>query len=327
MRERCLHRSISFGLITLLIASVATAATDGEDVHPNSAMRFASIDYQRDANSNNDELATVSLTLGDYWWVQVNGGKSRSQQQTASSSSVITSMRSGAGVGVAGDHWTAILDFASRRDAPVYIQREWNMSLEWSGVRAALALDASNRKSDNSVVGHLIGPNGGTLDIPLRDIAQGNGVGLHGHFNITEEFSVLAGGMKYHYSSEAKQNGSVVVNGNIGGAINTLVTNYLNNRPALAQRLLTRASAISRDELVLDSSYDLGMSYQLPHVGLTLQYINDKPADSSDNAITTQLSAAILFGQHWTLTPMLGQTKTQQFGNIGFGALSVTYGW
>lgn len=328
MREYCFHPIVITGLFSLFIApTINAAASNDADVHPNSAMRFAAVDYQQDADSNNDALATLSLTLGDYWWAQINGGKSRSQQQTVASGFDVASVRSGAGVGLAGDHWTGILDFASRRDAPVYTQREWNISLEWSGVRAALALDATNRKSDSSAISHLVGPNGGTVDVPIRDIAKGDGVGLHGHINVTEEFSILAGGMKYHYTTEVKQNGPVVVNGNVGGVINTIINNYLSNRPALAQRLLTRASAISRDELVLDNSFDVGLSYQFPHIGLTAQYINDKPVDSSDTAITVQLSAAILLGNHWTVTPMLGRTSTQQFGNIGFGALSLTYGW
>ena len=322
----CLKLSWLLSTLTLPVVTHA-AADDDDNASPNSAMQYASLDTMSDSDHNRDSQARVSLGIGDHYWAEFGGGKSRSQQQSSAGGNVLKSTLYSAGFGATGKRWLSSINFSSRQDGSNYKQHDWNASADWSDVRFGVAIDVMNRNTEINSLSRLIGPNGGTLDIPLRESAKGNGFGLRGHFNATEAFSLVAGGMKYNYNISTTQTGTVIVNGNVGGVVNTLVNRFLTNRPLLSQRLLTRASAVSRQEQILDYTYDAGISYQFSHVGLTAEYINDKPIDSDDKTKTYQLNAAVMIGEHWMITPQVGVSSTTQFGNVGFGGISIQYAW
>jgi len=312
----------------VLVSALTQAAMEPADNDPpNAAMQFASLDSLNDADHNRDTEAKLSLAIGDTFWTEVSGGRSRSQQQSSTDGNVLQSTLFSAGFGVAGKKWLSSINFGSRQDGSSYKQRDWTASADWSDIRFGVAIDLMNRNTEINSVSHLVGPNGGTLDIPLRETAKGNGFGLRGHVNITEALNLFAGGMKYNYDTSTVQTGTVVVNGNVGGVVNVIVNKFLSNRPLLSQRLLTRASAVSRQEQILDYSYNVGVSYQFTHFSLTVEYLNDKPIDSDDKTKTYQLESVILIGEHWSVTPQLGVSATTQFGNVGFGGLSVQYAW
>jgi len=313
-------------LVFLGCTLFAVAAAASDDSSPNATMRYVAVSAQSDADHNQQSMATLSFTMGDNWWAHIGGGKTRTTQsaQTVQKSSP---MLGSLGFGVAGGNLQFTLDADLRRDGDVYRQRDWSGALDWHSAKLSLALDGMHRNTDIEAVVPVTGPNGGTAYVPLAESVAGNGFGLRGSFNVTERLNAFVGGMKYNYSITTRQNGDVNINGLSGGALNAFINRILANHVRLAQQLLARASAVNRDEAILDHSYNAGLTYQFNSLGLTGQYINDKALDSGDVATTVELSAVVFIGKHWTLTPGIGRTGSEQFGSVNFASLSVNYGW
>lgn len=288
-----------FSSALLLCLSNTALADKTEDGSPNSGMHSVSVDMAGDNAHNRQSLANLSLTVGDYWWAHLGIGKNKSASTSANINDINATVVN-PGIGVASQHWKFTLDYANRKDGDNFKQSDWTTSIGWHNEHFGAGIDGMKRstESQTTVTGQA-----GYITRMVNESFDGNGVGLHVDVYVTERFDLFAGAMSYHY-----------------GDVST-------NRPVLSQLLYLSSSGITREQALLDSTYHLGATYQFDPVAFTARYINDRALDATNVTRTTQLNAAIFIGKHWTLTPLLGSSDSDQTGRVTFGGLSLSYDW
>lgn len=305
-------------LIALGAVAAATASTaDAQDAAaPNAGMRFISASAQADAKHNRALQSTLSLPIGERWWVQLGGGQTRSEQDAASHRPAFFN----GGMGYIGAGWQAALNASHRSDGQVFRQSDGSTTLDWQGDLFNIGLDGSVR--DARQQGTISAPDGqgGTATVPVVQTVKGGGLGLHGGVKLGANANLYAGFTRYHYQVVTLQNGPS--NGSGG-----IISGLLGNRTLLARALSTRESAVNRDEAALSRSVQVGATYRFESVALTAEYTGDHVLDTPGTVHTAQLKAAITLSPRWTVAPALGRTRSESYGGVNFGALSANYAW
>lgn len=315
MNPRSPHPRIGLALTACLAASAVHAAD------PNADMRYLSVGAQRDARHNQSLLGTLSLPVGQRQWLQFTGGQSRVAQHAVPHRAHVL----GAGTGYAGDGWWASVGATHRRDAERYRQTDWAATVEWRDERFTIGLDGSYRDARQQGTVVTPTPTGGTAMVPVEQRIKGAGLGLHGGLMLGAKTRLYAGAMHYDLRSRTRQNGSV--SGAGGNDPAGIVSALLDNPPLLARSLSTRASLVARDEAALSRSVQAGASYRFDQVALSAEYLGDKVLDAPGTMHTVQLKAALDLAPGWTLAPAVGRTRSDEYGGVNFGALSVTRAW
>lgn len=315
MNPRSLHPRIGLALAACLAAWAAQAAD------PNADMRYLSVGAQRDARNNQSLLGTLSLPVGQRQWLQFTGGQSRVAQDSVPHRASVF----GAGTGYVGDGWWASVGATHRRDAERHRQTDLVATVEWRDESFNIGLDGSYRDArQQGTVATPTAPSD-TAMVPVEQRVKGAGLGLHGGLMVGAKTRLYVGAMHYNLRSQTRQNGSVSgAGGNdpvgIAGAL-------LDNSSLLARALSTRASLVGRDEVALSRSVQAGASYRFDRAALSAEYLGDKVLDAPGTAHTVQLKAALDLAPGWTLAPAVGRTRSDDYGGVNFGALSVTHAW
>lgn len=281
---------------TLPCLAAEAAAADTSLV---AGMRYVAVDMQSDNADNREWLATASLTAGDHVWLHAGFGRGKSPLDVET----LETNLAGGGFGIRGQHLQLTLNFNSRKDGDQYRQRDWNGSLGWRNDAFGIGVDGMVRSTSTRTVQTVTLPIVGPRSVVVDQSIDGRGFGLHADVNVTDRLNLFAGGMSYSYDDVAS------------------------NRPALARLLNFSGSGITREQAILDRSFNTGLSYGFDLLDLTAQYLNDKTLDSGDITHTVLLSAAIIVGEHWMLTPAVGSSSNDLLGDVAFGSLSLSYGW
>lgn len=313
--RRLHHPRIGLALAASLAASVAQAAD------PNADMRYLSVGAQRDAQHNQSLLGTLSLPIGQRRWMQFTGGQSRVAQDAVPHRASVL----GAGTGYVGDGWGASVGATHRRDAERYRQTDWVATVERREERFNIGLDGSYRDARQQGTVATPTPSGGTAMVPVAQRVKGAGLGMHGGLMLGAKTRLYVGAMHYNLRSRTRQNGSV--SGAGGNDTVGIVSALLDNSSLLARSLSTRASLVARDEVALSRSLQAGASYRLDQVALSAEYLGDKVLDAPGTVHTVQLKAALNLAPGWTLAPAVGRTRSDEYGGVNFGAMSVTHAW
>jgi hypothetical protein len=304
-----LHR-IAVGL-----ALLATIAAHADDTHR------AGASVQRDAHDNQLLVGTLQWPLPQQAWLRVGAGQSRNEQTALAH-------RAGLGAlagGYSSDTWAAAVQATHRRDGSRYRQTDTRGTLEWRHPIGTVGLDAAYRNAALEGTVAAPTPQGGCAEVPVAQRINGSGFGLHGALPLNPTFEVFAAAMHYNYKTTTRQNGAVA-----GAGANdplAIVSGLLGNPALLAGALQARASAVSRDEVALSRSAQLSATYRWTHVALTGEYLADRVLDTPGTVHTVQLKAALEVAPSWSLTPLLGRTRSDAHGSVGFGGLAVAYGW
>jgi len=304
-----------------LLTCIAATTHASETNAPNANMRYAALSVQRDDGSNQQALGTLSITLGDHAWVQAGGGQARIEQGTPLHPNIVT-----AGIGAASNAWQFSVNYADRHDGSVYRQRDWNASIDWHNDVAGIGVDGADRHTHLEGTVGVATSQGGVASVPVSEILSGYGIGMHARFNASERMTLFATAMKYHYNSTTRQSGTTTVIGSSGNNLNTLISNALTNKSLLSQTL-TQASIVTRDEAAFDRSFDVGATYRFNKVRITAEYLNDKVLDASGSVATLQVKASINVAPHWTVAPGIGHSRSDQYGGVNYGMVTVAYGW
>lgn len=304
--------------------TVVTAVHADESDAPNANMRYAALSVQRDDQHSQQALGTLSLTLGEHAWVQAGGGQSRIEQATSVRNPNIVM----GGIGAASNAWQIAVNYTDRHADSAYRQHDWTASTDWhnAALGIGIGIDGANRHAHFDSTVPVATSQGGVAYLPVSHNINGNGLGAHLRFNISERVSLFAAGMKYHYTDTTQQSGTVTVVGSSGSNLSTLIGNALANKPLLSQTL-TQSSIVTRDEAVLDRSIDIGATYRFDKIGVTAEYLNDKVIDEPGTVDTVQVKAAINVAPHWLVTPGIGQSRSDQYGGVKFAMVTVGYGW
>jgi len=316
MNPRCLTPRLGLAFVACLSTSSTLLAAE-----PNADMRTVTLGVQRDAAHNQAVLGTLSLPVGARPWLQFSAGQTRLAQDAVAHQAGVF----GAGAGYVGDGWLASFTGTHRRDGERYRQTDWLATVEWRQPAFEIGLDGSyrNARQQGSVA---TGGAGGTTQVPVEQRVKGGGVGLHGGAMLGAKAKLYAGAMRYDYRSSTRQNGAVTGAGagNPGGIVGAL----LGNSSLLARALSTRPSAVSRDEAALSRSAQVGASYRFTDtLAVSAEALNDKVLDAPGTVRTLQLKAAVDLAPGWQLTPAVGRTRSDEYGGVNFGALSVTHAW
>lgn len=319
LRSPSVHYWLVIGCMTLTLDA---AASDNITSNPNAAMRYAALSTQSDSAHNHESTGSLSLTFGDHAWAHLDAGKARAQQGNGALNPSVVNL----GGGLVGQRLGVTLDFGRRKDGSRYDQRDWSSALDWHNDRFGLGIDGMHRKTEVKAVAPVTS-GGVTYGVPIAESLKGSGFGLHARFNPTERLTLSLAGMRYSYDTQTRQSGTIATNGGNSGLLNTIVNNALNNRPLLAQQLLVQTSAVTREAAILQRSWNVGIGYRFERVALAAQYFNDKALDSDDVIDTLKLSAALFLDEHWTVSPAIGRSNSDQVGGVTFGSLSASFGW
>lgn len=296
--SRPFHACTSLVFLSCALPCAQTQAAD-DSTSLVAGMRYVSVDVQSDNVDNREWLATASLTAGDHVWLHAGLGRGKSPLDTETLETDVA----GGGFGIRGEHLQLTLNFNSRKDDDRYEQRDWTTSFGWRNDTFGIGIDGMARETSTQTVQTVTLPILGPRSIVLNQSVDGHGFGLHADVNVTEQLNLFAGGMSYSYDDIAS------------------------NRPVLARLVNLSGSGITREQAILDRSYNAGLSYRFDLLDLTAEYLNDKTLDSGDIVHTALLSAAIFVGEHWLLTPSVGASSSDRLGDVTFGALSLSYGW
>jgi hypothetical protein len=296
-----------------LLALFATAAAQADTWR-------AGASVQRDARDNLLLVGTLQGPLQQQAWWRAGAGQSRNAQPALAHRAGLGSLA----VGYGGDAWAAALQATHRRDGSRYRQTDTSATLEWRHALGSVGVDAAYRNA--ALEGTVATPTqGGTADVPVAQRIKGSGLGLHGALRLNPSFEVFAAAMRYDYNVTTRPNGAV--SGAGGNDPLAIVSSLLGNPALLASALQTRASAVSRDESALSRSAQLGAIYRWTNMALTGEYLADRVLDTPGTVHTMQLKAAFDLAPNWTVTPVLGRTRSDAYGSVGFGGLAVAYGW
>ncbi|MGE0115501.1 MAG: hypothetical protein AB7T07_11560 [Steroidobacteraceae bacterium] len=298
-----------------LLGMVSLSHADENDSYV-SAMRYVSLDTQRDNADSQQFSGTGSFTLGKYVWLQGTLGRIND----SNSASLGDLKNYGFGAGLKGEHLQFTADFSHYRSDGSFRQRDVNAALDWHEERFSLGLDLFHRSTDNSIDATRSFPTLGLTNVALHvdENLTGNGFGAHATFDITEQLSLSLGGMGYSYDSDYQLTSSTNP---------ILIRRLLAKHPTLSQLVYLNNSGITRSLALLDNSFHLGLSYQFSAALLSAQYLRDTALDSDVVTNTAMLDASILVGDHWIVAPAIGQSKSDQAERVTFGGLSVSYNW
>lgn len=159
-------------------------------------------------------------------------------------------------------------------------------------------------------------PGGPPIDIPV-DPGGGNGdgdqvaedfdlqsrqLGLRGHWDITEAFTLAAGGSTYEYDRDASQL-----------AARERVEQLNESAVSLAQGFLDRS-------LYIEGRYDFG-----DYRELSLSVGRDRSAVDGRTARTVSAAWIQPLGRAWDLRLEAGRTRTEGFDASRFGGISLTW--
>ena len=269
-------------------AGLAAAPARADD--PNAPLRYVSLGAQRDAQSNQSVLATLSLPVGQRHWVQFSGGQTRIAGDSAPYRAGVL----GAGLGTLGDGWLAAVNATQRRDGERFRQTDWLATLEWRGEAGEIGLDGSHRDARRR-----------DATLPGVQRVKGAGFGVHGGVMLGERARLYGAAMRYDLRREG------------GGSAPA---------PSLLQALAGRSPQVARDELALRRSVQAGLSHRFDAVTLSAEYLGDKLLDAPGTVHTVALKAAFDPAPGWTIAPSIGRSRDGDEG-LNFAALSLTRRW
>lgn len=306
-------------LLSTGLVIATTPRADATTTAPNANMRYATLSTQRDDEHNQETLGTLSVTVGDHAWVQAGGGRATIEQAAAVGRRPNILM---GGVGAAGENVQFALNYTDRRDGSAYRQSDWNAAVDWHDAVWGIGFDGAHRNAHLDSTVPTAGSQG-VVYVPVSQSISGNGFGVHAHLDATDELTLFAAGMKYHYTDTVRQG---VPATSTASGLNSLLGNSL-TRPLLAETTLVQSSFVTRDQAVLDRTFGLGATYRFAKVGLTFEYLNDQVLDAPGTVDTLQLKAGINVAPHWLVTPGIGHSQSKQYGGVNYGMLMVGYSW
>jgi hypothetical protein len=301
--------------IAALLALLATPLAQADDTHR------AGISVQRDARDNQLAVGTLQWPLAAHAWWRVGAGQSRSEQPALAHRAGFGSLA----VGYGNDTWAAALQTAHRRDGSRYRQTDTSATLEWRRSLGHIGIDAAYRNAALEGTVATPTPQGGTADVPVAQRIKGLGFGLHGALQLNPSFEIFAAAMRHDYNVSTRQNGAVTGAG--GNDPLAIASGLLGNPALLGSALQTRASAVSRDEAALSRSAQIGATVRWTNLALTGEVLADRVLDTPGTVRTVQLKAAFDVTPSWSVTPLVGRTRSDAHGSVSFGGLALAYGW
>jgi hypothetical protein len=282
--------------------------------------RRAGLSVQRDARDNQLVLGTLQMPLAHQAWWRFGAGQSRSEQPALAHRAGLGSLAVGYDTGA----WAAALQTTHRRDGSRYRQTDASATLEWRHALGSIGVDAAYRNA--ALEGTVATPTpGGTAGVPVAQRIRGAGFGLHGALRIHPSIEVFAAAMRHDHDVTTRQNG--VVTGAGANDPLAIASGLLGNPALLARALQARASAVSRDEAALSRSALIRATYRWADAALTGEALADRVLDTPGTMRTVQLKAAFDVTPRWSVTPLVGRTRSDVHGSVGFGGLAVAYGW
>jgi hypothetical protein len=191
-------------------------------------------------------------------------------------------------------------------------------------------VDAFHRSSEDVYNNALtdmfpgLGASAITVQTRTEEKLTGKGFGGHASFNVTEQLTLSLGGMGYSYDDD------VQTSTDVSAAQRPLIAQFIENRlNTIRQQRINSliSSGVTRNVTPLDSSYNAGVSYLFGMASVSAQYVRDKILDSDSITNTYSLGASFFVGDHWILSPTIGESKSDTAGDVTFGGLSASYNW
>ena len=250
-----------------------------------------------DADSS-QALLELGSSIGDAGWIR--GGVGRATLADTEDRIETKLFKLAGGASIAAVDLEAGL--VHRADGDAFKQQDWAFALGWQFGRGSIGADVFVRSADSETVTSVRRRRLNPREIRIVESIDGTGYGLHGDFDIAPSLTAFASWMKYDYDIET-------------------------NRPILARFSLLNGSGITRSEAFLDRSISAGFTYHFVHVSLTGIYIQDAALVADDITNTVQVSALVMIGNHWSVTPMAGVSDNDLRGRTAFGGLAVGYTW
>lgn len=264
--------------------------------------RAVSMSVLADANDNRQWLGKLAVPMGDYLWVQGHAGKT--WLNAAPDTNII-----GATFGIQGSTIGAALEF-TRRKQDAFELKDWHGVFDWRGTRGGVSADVFWRaaESESTSTSQSDGLFGSSLTTTSRESADGKGWGLHGYVDVTERVRLFGGLVRYAYEFER--------------------TSVSNGGDALLSALVaTAASGVTRDQELIDRTYQAGVSYRVDGHALAMQFLRDRVTQTGEVLNTYQLQAELGVGRHWSLLPLAGRSTSDRPGGVNFGGLGVMFRW
>lgn len=255
-----------------------------------------------DANDNRQWLGKLVLPMGDHLWVQGHGGKTL--LSAAPDIHII-----GTAFGIQGSTFGAAVEF-TRRKQDAFELKDWHGVFDWRGARGGMGADVFQRAADgeSTSTSQTNGLLGSSVTTTSRESADGKGWGLHGYFDVTERVRLSGGLVRYGYEFES--------------------TSVSNEGNALLPALVaTATSVVTRDQELIDRTYQAGVSYRVDGHAIAMQFLRDRVTRTGEMLNTYQLQAELDVGRHWSLLPLAGRSTSDRSGGVNFGGLGVTFKW
>lgn len=296
------HRRAGVVVLTVAMLAVAKMAAAEDALRHSVALSVIA-----DESDNRQWLGKMVLPLGDFISIQANAGQAKFDGVPGNTGIV------GGALGADGGNIGAALEFTRRKNATFEL-KDWRAVVNWRGAGGGLGIDAALRAADGGQSESTTQTNGllgSTLTTTTTfESADGRGFGLHGHLDVTEQVRLFAGFMRYSYDFERTSTTS--------GSGNALLPSVLGG---------VAVSGVTRDQALIDRSYQVGASYRLERHALSAQYLRDRVVQTGEILNTLQLQAEIAVGRQWAVTPLIGRSTSDRSGGVNFGGLGAAFRW
>jgi hypothetical protein len=277
------------------LAAFAPLVTHAEEV---TWSPYIVVSGEKDDAESSQAMVELGSSLGAAGWIR--GGVGRATLADTEDRIETKVFKLAGGASIAAVDLEAGL--AHRADGDAFKQQDWAFALSWQFGPGSIGADAFIRSADSETVTSVRRRRLDPREIRVVESIDGIGYGLHGDFDVTPSLTAFASWMKYDYDIET-------------------------NRPLLARLSLLNGSGITRSEAFLDRSLSAGLTYHFTHVSLTGMYMHDEALVEDDVTDTVQVSALMMIGDHWSITPMAGFSENDVHGSTGFGGLAIGYTW
>jgi hypothetical protein len=292
-----LHRAVHCaGAASLLACHFIGHTAHAESDVARSA--YVAIGGTLDEDGSTTANVELGLPFGQFAWVYAGAGRDEAQNDIEDLNADTLS----AGFGLGGRSIEFNVGYDRRKDGSAFEQDDWMISLDWRGARGGIGADVFVRSADAETVASIQRRRRAPLSGRIVESLDGEGYGLHGDFDVTDQLNLFASAMTYDYD-----------------AVDT-------NHPLLSRLLFLSGSGVTRDQAFLDHSIGVGAAYWFTNTVLTVQCFRDEVLETKDVTNTGLLSLTVLLGEHWSITPSLGYSDGEN-GEAGFGGLTVSYDW
>jgi hypothetical protein len=193
--------------------------------------------------------------------------------------------------------------YTYREDSDSLEQQDLKGRMTYRVAASSFGLDVFYRTAEYETTASIERRVRDPIAIRATESVQGVGFGVHADWRVTPAVTVFGAAMAYDYDEST-------------------------DLPAgLTRWERVRVSGVTRDELWLENSARLGLTYELAVLSFTAELTQDTTLYTDETIRTALLQTRVPGGERWSVVPWLGYSEAEYTGGSPFGGVEIGVSW